>query len=177
MINMKTFYTNGNPQLEFHLYGLELIDGLKKKDVTGAYFHDPMFEGIHREAVEFLLPYMTRYDNIAWMGGTLVHIHKSSIFFKNHKLQLNYVQVMNPVHREYPKTAIDPIVNGDIGPCISPQLNTTYHWDYFKVAESPFGIATKKPADLDYRDIIKDLQWDDYPKSEICMEFWHKTQK
>jgi len=149
---------------------------VENSPVTGCYFHDPMFEGMHREIVEFLLPYMTRYDDIAWMGGTLVHIHKSSIFFKNHKLQLNYVQVMNPVHRSYPKTEIDPIVNKDISPCIRdiPALNETYHYDFFKVAEPPHGKATKKPAGLNYNKLLEPYKDYHPPANEICQEFWHK---
>jgi len=142
---------------------------IENKTVTAIYFHDPMFEAIHREVVEFLLPYPTRYDKVAWMGGTLSHIHKSSIFFKEHKLQLNYNQVINPVHRPYPKTHIDTIVNNDLVPCLSPSLNASFHHNGFKVAEPPFGVAKKKPKGLNYMDLVPKYE---PPKNDVCLEFW-----
>ena len=66
-------------------------------------FFDPAINAFHHEAVEYILPYTTRFDKISWWwSGWYVGI-RSEIKFPGQVVVLTKLVGINDQHRPYPR--------------------------------------------------------------------------
>lgn len=72
--------------------------------IPTAYF-DALFNAFHRNAIEHILPYPTKYDKESWWASQLHVICSVELKFRGQALMFVPVTVNNPQHRGYPRTA------------------------------------------------------------------------
>ena len=77
------------------------------ENVTMEYLNSPNFDSafnaFHYQAVGYILPYPTTFDNISWWwSGTYVKI-MCDLVFPGHTVALSMVNMINPQHRPYPR--------------------------------------------------------------------------
>ena len=64
-------------------------------------FFDPAFNAFHYKAVQYLLPYSARFDNITWYYSHL-HVNiKCELMFRGQVVQHTYIIAKNTKHRKY----------------------------------------------------------------------------
>ena len=64
---------------------------------------DSAFNAFHYKAVESILPYPTKFDNISWWFSGWYATIKSEVIFAGQTLALTKVMVLNSRHRAYPR--------------------------------------------------------------------------
>ena len=90
------------------------LDGMKRlgcgKDInneTFAYLNSPNFDSafnaFHYQAVDYILPYPTTFDNISWCWSGFYAKIMCDLVFPGHTVVLGHVNMINPQHRPYPR--------------------------------------------------------------------------
>ena len=69
-------------------------------------FYDPAINAFHYEAVEHILPYTTRYDNISWWWSGFYAGIKSEIMFPGQVVVLTKLLGINNKARPYPRKSL-----------------------------------------------------------------------
>lgn len=64
---------------------------------------DASFNAFHYKTLDYLLPYITTYDNQCWWHAQRYLIAKAEIIFRGQSVLFAPVHTSNPVHSEYPK--------------------------------------------------------------------------
>ena len=72
------------------------------------YHIDAMFNGFHRDAISFLLPYCPRYDCRTWWTSQAILTYRSLCLY-GHSIQFNSIRIARQTHRPYPRR-MDPFV-------------------------------------------------------------------
>jgi hypothetical protein len=65
---------------------------------------DAAFNAFHYKAVEHILPYPSKYDNISWWFAAEYALVKSKILFPRQSVTLTGLLAVNLEHRPYPRT-------------------------------------------------------------------------
>ena len=76
-----------------------IFDGLVSQIV---YHIDAMFNAFHRDALQFILPYCSRYDSRSWWTSQAILVYRSLCLY-GHTLQFNAVTITTQKHRTYPR--------------------------------------------------------------------------
>ena len=64
---------------------------------------DSAFNAFHYQAVDYILPYPTTFDNISWLwSGSYAKI-MCDLVFPGHTVALSKINIVNPQHRPYPR--------------------------------------------------------------------------
>ena len=92
------------------------------------YFHtvwfDAMFDAFHHQAVEYLLPYNSKFDKQSWWYSQIYIIIWSELLFRGQVIMYAHIDVINGLHRPYPRygkgqsrstTSVTPFIVEDIG--------------------------------------------------------------
>jgi hypothetical protein len=78
------------------------------------YHIDAMFNAIHRDALQFLLPYCPRYDGRSWWTSQAIFIYRSLCLY-GHTISFDGIHIVQQNHRLYPRNgnpwAIDDDMN------------------------------------------------------------------
>jgi len=64
---------------------------------------DTIFTAYHREAIDWLMPLETRWDNVSWWYASCPLWLVARKFWNEHRIQFNAIKVWNDAHTEYPK--------------------------------------------------------------------------
>ena len=64
---------------------------------------DAAFNGFHYQAIEYILPYLEKFDYHHWSLAALYASIKMEIFFAGHAVLHTKLYVTNPVHHPYPR--------------------------------------------------------------------------
>ena len=64
---------------------------------------DAAFNGFHYQAIEYILPYLERFDYHSWSLAALYASIKMELFFAGHAVLHTKLYVTNPAHRPYPR--------------------------------------------------------------------------
>ena len=64
---------------------------------------DSAFNAFHYQAVDHILPYPTKFDNISWWWSGFYCKVKCDITFPGHTVMLSKINIINPQHRPYPR--------------------------------------------------------------------------
>ena len=64
---------------------------------------DAMLNAYHRDAAPALLPYTTFYDSLDWTISQRHQIVKVELMFRGHAVMFTPVDLLNSVHRDYPR--------------------------------------------------------------------------
>ena len=70
--------------------------------IPTAYF-DALFNAFHRDAIEHILPYPTKYDKESWWASQLHVMCSVELKFRGQAMMFVPVAVNNPQHHTYPK--------------------------------------------------------------------------
>ena len=68
---------------------------------------DAAFNAFHYKAVEHLFPYTLKFDNISWWYPVVYMEMKTEVIFKGHMIIHTGLLAVNPLHRKYPRQALD----------------------------------------------------------------------
>ncbi|KAK3743399.1 hypothetical protein QZH41_002299 [Actinostola sp. cb2023] len=83
----------------------------KKLNATPLYIpvvhFDSSFNAFHHDAINYILPYPTEYDNICWWHSQRYVIAAAELVFRGHSVMYSPVEAHNPVHSEYPRNDKD----------------------------------------------------------------------
>jgi hypothetical protein len=77
------------------------------------YHVDAMFNGFHRDALPFVLPYCARYDARTWWTSQAILIYRSLCLY-GHAIQFNAVSITKQKHRKYPRNGNPWAVDEDM---------------------------------------------------------------
>ena len=64
---------------------------------------DSTFNAFHYQAVDYILPYPTRFDTISWWWSGFYANVMCDLVFPGHTMMLSKVNTINPQHRPYPR--------------------------------------------------------------------------
>ena len=64
---------------------------------------DSAFNAFHYQAVDYILPYPTRFDTISWWWSGFYAKVMCDLVFPGHTMMLSKVNTINPQHRPYPR--------------------------------------------------------------------------
>jgi len=67
-----------------------------------AYHIDAMFNAIHRDALQFLLPYCPRYDGRSWWTSQAIFVYRSLCLY-GHTISFSGIHIVRQIHRSYPR--------------------------------------------------------------------------
>jgi hypothetical protein len=70
------------------------------------YHVDAMFNAIHRDALQFLLPYCPRYDGRSWWTSQAIFVYRSLCLY-GHVISFDGIHIIQQNHRLYPRVG-DP---------------------------------------------------------------------
>ncbi|CAF1175022.1 unnamed protein product [Adineta ricciae] len=71
--------------------------------LTQVMYHiDAMFNAIHRDALQFLLPYCPRYDGRSWWTSQAIFVYRSLCLY-GHTLTFDGLHIAQQAHRLYPR--------------------------------------------------------------------------
>ena len=70
--------------------------------ISQVYF-DAIFNGFHRDAIDYLFPYPTKYEQDCWWHSQKYIIMGTEFLFRGQAVMYTPVVVMNPAHRGYPR--------------------------------------------------------------------------
>ena len=73
------------------------------KEYSPTVWFDAAFNAFHFKAVEHILPYLDRFDNISWYYSQLYNIVWCEIVFTGHVVMHRELIAFNKKHRSYPK--------------------------------------------------------------------------
>jgi hypothetical protein len=66
------------------------------------YHIDAMFNAIHRDALQFLLPYCPRYDGRSWWTSQAIFVYRSLCLY-GHVISFDGIHIVKQNHRLYPR--------------------------------------------------------------------------
>ncbi|UJR23259.1 hypothetical protein I4U23_026279 [Adineta vaga] len=66
------------------------------------YHIDAMFNAIHRDALQFLLPYCPRYDRRSWWTSQAIFVYRSLCLY-GHIITFDGIHIVQQNHRLYPR--------------------------------------------------------------------------
>ena len=67
------------------------------------FWFDGMFNAFHYQAIDHILPYSTRFDNISWFYSQMYVIIKSDLKFHGHVVGDSRILAQNTEHHPYPR--------------------------------------------------------------------------
>jgi len=79
------------------------------------YHIDAMFNAIHHDALQFVLPYCPKYDHRTWWTSQAIFVYRSICLY-GHSISFDGCQIARQTHRPYPR-------NGDPWSIIETNLN------------------------------------------------------
>lgn len=75
---------------------------------------DSAFNAFHYQAVDYILPYPTQFDDISWWHSGFYSKVRCDITFPGQTLMLSKITMINPQHRPYPRKLPDDSHNWNI---------------------------------------------------------------
>ena len=77
------------------------------------YHIDAMFNSIHRDALQFLLPYCPRYDGRSWWSSQAIFVYRSLCLY-GHIIVFDGIHIVKQTHRSYPRTGNAWAIDNDM---------------------------------------------------------------
>jgi len=74
---------------------------------------DAMFNAFHRDALAFVLPYCSRYDNRTWWTSQAILVYRSLCLY-GHSIQFNAININRQKHRQYPRQGDPWLIDEDL---------------------------------------------------------------
>lgn len=87
---------------------------------------DAAFNGFHYQAIEYILPYLEKFDYHHWSLAALYASIKMEVFFAGHAVLHAKLYVTNPKHRPYPRNEFTPSLVVSVLDSVEYELPTKY---------------------------------------------------
>ena len=71
------------------------------KEMNLGYNFDALFNAFHREAISFLLPYYTGFDEMSWLYSQNIVNHLTALLYNSYRIQFNVITTKNNSRRSY----------------------------------------------------------------------------
>ena len=99
--------------MEFRLRYLNYYRKQKNCSLNGTHefiptvYFDPSFDAFHYKAVQHILPYSARFDDITWWYSHYDAHIKSELIFRGQVVKHTYIVTDNSIHRPYKKAPVN----------------------------------------------------------------------